>query len=596
MTGVCRPSLTRSVPLPTLAWVRLALAPALVLIVTGMDRGYQTDFWQHLARGRLIAETGTVVSADRFTFTVAGRPMQDNNWLTQLLYHRLYTLGGVDAVQLVNSLVLAAAVAVVVWIAWRAGRSTGAAAAVGVFTFLGLWQTFLIRPQSFSLLLFAVLYALLLESGRRRWLLALAPPLLALWANVHGGFAVGLLLIAGFAVAAVIGWLGALRTRGTSLPHPHPAPQFLHLADGLARGVRTGLRHGTEMCPEPDTDPPRPPAIDPPRAAPVVLALCLALCLALSAAATLANPYGWRVYQYATELSHFGLERGIEEWLPPTPGLWIGKVFLLSLALLAGLFAATRRRPTVREVALIALFLPPACTAVRMVAWWVLVIAPILARLVVDVRHTRFARREPCPPDVAKNGNRADISPRAPGDSVVTAPRRPSLTAACAMAVITAAVVLSVPQLQRFNPIVGTLRPAGRVEDGLGRISRQITADSRPRRIFCRLEWGNYFAWAAGPRCGVFMEGHVELYPDPLWRRYQTISAGGEGWDRLLDGYAVDTLVLDASYHTELLRRVRTSGRWRESGRAGDAVWLVRSQGTPEAPAAAGTSAVSAAE
>src|SRR5439155_6397621 len=136
--------------LPTIDIVRLALAPALVLIVTGLDRGYQTELWQHLARGRLIAREGTIVSADRFTFTVPGRALRDNNWLSQLLYHGLYSLGGLELVQFVNSLTLAAAVALLVRLCRKDSGSTRVAGAVGAVAFLGLWQTLLIRPQSFS--------------------------------------------------------------------------------------------------------------------------------------------------------------------------------------------------------------------------------------------------------------------------------------------------------------------------------------------------------------------------------------------------------------------------------------------------------------
>ena len=60
---------------------------------------------------------------------------------------------------------------------------------MSVFVFLGLWQLFLlIRPQTISLLLFVLLYAVLEGAERRPWLLALAPCLLALWVNVHGAF------------------------------------------------------------------------------------------------------------------------------------------------------------------------------------------------------------------------------------------------------------------------------------------------------------------------------------------------------------------------------------------------------------------------
>src|SRR6476620_7150336 len=94
--------------------VRLVLAPALVFIVASLDRGYQTEFWQHLARGRLIVTEHALVSADRFTYTVPGRPFYDNNWIAQVSYYATFSAVGLQGVQLLNSLLLAATFALLV--------------------------------------------------------------------------------------------------------------------------------------------------------------------------------------------------------------------------------------------------------------------------------------------------------------------------------------------------------------------------------------------------------------------------------------------------------------------------------------------------
>ena len=79
----------------------------LAFIATALNRNYQTDFWHHLARGRAIAESGGMVDHDLFTYTVAGQPFQDSNWLPQLFYFYLFEHGGLALVQTVNSLILA---------------------------------------------------------------------------------------------------------------------------------------------------------------------------------------------------------------------------------------------------------------------------------------------------------------------------------------------------------------------------------------------------------------------------------------------------------------------------------------------------------
>src|SRR4051812_12769662 len=197
--------------LPTANWTRALLAPALVFIATAIERSYQTDFWHHLARGRAIAEQGGLVNHDLFTYTVHGQPLQDANWLTQLFYHGLYDLGGLALVQGVNSLTLAVMMGLLVWMCRRASGSLLLACTLGVFTFFGLLQLLIIRPPTFSLLLFVVLYGTLEFAERRRWLLGVPPLLLALWANLHGGFPIGLVLIGCYGLAAVV---EAVRAQG----------------------------------------------------------------------------------------------------------------------------------------------------------------------------------------------------------------------------------------------------------------------------------------------------------------------------------------------------------------------------------------------
>src|SRR5579864_6956163 len=101
-------------PLPTDRWTRFLLAPALIFIATAINRNYQTDLWHHLARGRAIVEQGALVNNDLFTFTVSGRSFQDANWGSQLIFYGLYQLDGLTLVQAVNSLTLAAMMAVLV--------------------------------------------------------------------------------------------------------------------------------------------------------------------------------------------------------------------------------------------------------------------------------------------------------------------------------------------------------------------------------------------------------------------------------------------------------------------------------------------------
>src|SRR4029079_13598077 len=109
------------------------------------------------------------------------------------------------------------------------------------------------------------------------------------------------------------------------------------------------------------------------------------------------------------------------------------------------LFALPGRRPTVREVCLVVCFLPPACGSVRMVAWWLLVAAPIAASL------------------LAANLPRERLTTENEG--------KPTLGAGLTCAALLAAVVLSLPWLERASPFF-LVRSPHRTEDDL-----QVLAD-----------------------------------------------------------------------------------------------------------------------
>jgi hypothetical protein len=310
---------------PSDRWTRFLVAPALVFIAAVMDRNYQTDLWHHLARGRAIVAEDRLLDEDRFTFTVYGQPLRDPNWGWQLLFYRLYARGGLPLIQTINAALLAAAMAFLIVRAWRRSGSLIAAAAFCLVAFLGLWQLILIRPQTFSILLFVLMCGVLEGARHRRPLFLAAPLLMALWANVHGGFPVGLLLIGCYVAAELF---DAARTRS-----------------------------------------------------PVALRTCglWLLCLLGSVAATLVNPYGWNLYEYVVQTSKAASGRAIDEWLPPGWNSLTGKVWVFSLAALVVGLALSPRRPTTRELCLLGCFLPLSCGSVRMVAWWLLICTPILA-------------------------------------------------------------------------------------------------------------------------------------------------------------------------------------------------------------------------
>jgi hypothetical protein len=172
----------------------------LVVVVAGALIGAQplqdNSFLTHLATGRLMLAEG-LPTADPYSATALGEPWVVQSWLASLLY------GTVDAVAgpIGLRLLMAVTTAMLAWLVWRLAdpatslvpRLAIMAAALGIG--LGSWAE---RPLLFGLI--GVAIALLAAEGRvdHRWMV----PLFWLWANVHGSFPLGLLVVATW-------WLGS---------------------------------------------------------------------------------------------------------------------------------------------------------------------------------------------------------------------------------------------------------------------------------------------------------------------------------------------------------------------------------------------------
>jgi hypothetical protein len=147
----------------------------------------------------------------------------------------------------------------------------------------------------------------------------------------------------------------------------------------------------------------------------------------------------------------------------------------------------------------------------------------------------------------------------------------PSWRAAGALTAILTVCVLSLPWLEAVSPLCRVAPRARRPEADLAALVPALTQSSADVRVFSRMEWSNYLAWATAGQAKVFVEGHVELYGDAVWSDFTTVNDARPGWRAVLDRYGVNRLVLDPTYHARLLSELRRTDEWRlrvESGGA----------------------------
>jgi hypothetical protein len=153
------------------------------------------DLAYHLKVGQLMVADHAVPRTDVLAWTTAGRPWLDQNWGAQLVLYGIWRLGGFPLLTVASAALTVASWALVAAACRRRTANLRLIAGTVLAGYAVSAAAFSVRPQLFSLLLFAAeLY--LLEVARTRPRVALAIPfLMPLWANLHGAFVVGIGLL-----------------------------------------------------------------------------------------------------------------------------------------------------------------------------------------------------------------------------------------------------------------------------------------------------------------------------------------------------------------------------------------------------------------
>jgi hypothetical protein len=312
------------------------------------------DFWFHLKTGEYFFMTGGAPRMEMYSFTYHGIPWIAHGWLSGVFFYAVWSVAGLKPLIFIFALL----VAIAFWIAFKRANSHPFFAGVAVL--LAVWTAMPnigVRPRVFTIL-FASIYLALLgrftRGVKERWIWLLIP-LMILWANLHGGFFIGLALIGLTAVGMVLDyWSGVLAE-----------PESL----------RPRLRR---------------------------LALLFAGCVL----AGMVNPYGVKLYTAPiTVLRSPICQDLVTDWLSPDFHLPTARPLLLLLLLTVAALALSPRRPKPSEVLLFLATLYATLKTQRNAVIFALVSAPLFSnyfQLWFD--STRFGQRF--------GAARADSNPR----------------------------------------------------------------------------------------------------------------------------------------------------------------------------------------
>ena len=160
-------------------------------------------YWQ-IALGDWMIANRAVPTVDVYSWTVAGQPWISSQWLAQVIFASAYGALGWSGVVAVSALAIAAAFGLLTYYLMRHLAPTPALVMV-MAAFVLAAPHMLARPHALALPVLVMWGAGLVRAIDEKrapswWLL----PLIALWANLHGGFTFGIFLIAPVALEALI--------------------------------------------------------------------------------------------------------------------------------------------------------------------------------------------------------------------------------------------------------------------------------------------------------------------------------------------------------------------------------------------------------
>jgi len=308
---------------------------ALGLLAMTMRTVTDPDVWWHLRTGQLILQNHHVPHADPYSFTRAGHPWVNHEWLADVLIYGLYHASGWTGLIVVFGVITAVAFVFAYLLSEGRPYVAGVVTVAAAVASAPAWG---VRPQMLSLMLASVFLFVLTTSETRARRLWWTLPLMLIWVNLHAGYALGpfllVLFIVGDALDASLGFIPWNQT-----------------ASRLRR-----------------------------------LAFALLACLLIVPL----NPNGARMYLYPWQtLTSQAMQKYIEEWFSPNfhEAKYLPLMFLILACIVAAALSPKRLR--CREYLLLAATLAAALRSVRHIPIFVLVAIPVLSGCIEAWRKMR---------------------------------------------------------------------------------------------------------------------------------------------------------------------------------------------------------------
>lgn len=428
-----------------------------------------TDMYWALRVGKEIVEQRAFIHTDPITYTHGGNAWVSHSWLFDVGLYGMYAWLQYHGLALLVVL-LAMLTMGLLWL-----QLSGPAAyrtLTVAFASLVAAPTWTPRPQMVTMLLLCLMILLLAlyRKLRKRAILFMLPAIMILWANLHGGYVLGLGVIGIMVVGELLDRLLLNNTQNNM--------SWLQWRD---------------------------------------LVITLAVCIL----ATLVTPYGFGTWEIS--VSTFGMRANtiISEWQSPDFNDPMMLPFLLSLIALVVVLAVAGKKLRGWEVLILAAFIYFALSARRQVGVYAIAVMPILARTgwtwLQEWGGKMRAALIQHNPKWQSFFDKTTVQPSPKENKTV------NLLIVCAFALVcwVKLVYVSMPQLieQELNPLVF---PVEAVE---------LLQESPPTgNLFNEYDWGGYLSWFA-PHIPVYIDARADLFGDDFIFHWLDVVNANADWE-----------------------------------------------------------------
>lgn len=265
----------------------------------------------------------------------------------------------------------------------------------------------------------------------------------------------------------------------------------------------------------------------------------------LTLIALLGNPDGFGIFSTVLDLiTDKPVQSLAAEWQSPTPHGLANVAFFLSILGFTLCVWYGQAQPRIVDVIQFTCFLCLALSAKRHVIWYSLMVMPILAENISGILDNKQWH-------IFKENHRNILNIIIATLVLIPVVLVQPWFIERDIIPLPSAYQEKVLERNDVGPLIGVETPIGAVE----------YLESHPgRRFFNESAYGSYFIWAM-QNPSVFIDPRIDLYPYELWHDYINIS-NGIRYNRVLDKYHVDRLVIDIQHQANLIQSLQGDPLW----------------------------------